>query len=203
MKCPYHAGIIFHVWKLLFVTNILKMIMVNPRRQIPPVCFHSTLSTFCKCIAYDNCIVIIHLMYLPHPNKLCHEDRGHVSLSFKLIVLNTVIKHRRYSICICWITALQTHTSKCLLSIASFMVLWNLKFNMPKIIFLYKTTSLFWLFVLVLTTVLINHIHKAATFVASYLFSHIQILITQVYPSFSFQNQISSSSLHYHYLGLA
>lgn len=97
---------------------------------------------------------------------------------FELIVLVVVIKHKRHSMCICYVTALQTHTIRCLLSIASCIFLWNLKFNTSKITFLHKITSLFWLFFCsVVTTVLIIQTHnKAAPFVASYLFSHSQII---------------------------
>lgn len=120
-----------------------------------------------------------------------------------------VIKHRRYSIRICWVTALQTHTFKCLVSTALCIFLWNLKFNISKIIFLHKTTSLFWLFfcATVTTVLIIQTWNRQLLLLPPYLFFHIQVIakyyrlnsfnVSQVYPSFSIPQPICmfSSSL--------
>ena len=111
------------------------------------------------------------------------------------------IKHRRYSTHICWVTALQTHTSKCPLSIALRVFLWNLKFNISKIIFLHKTTSLFWLFfcATVTTVLIIQTLNWQLLLLPPYLFSYIphakfyrlnSFNVSQVYPSFSIPQPI-------------
>lgn len=196
MKCPNHAWNNFPCLEAPICHKHLKSDHGEPKDTVsPPLCSHSALSIFCWCITYDNCIVIIHLISvsLVLNNELCHEDRGHVLFNLELIVLTVVIKHRRYSICICWMTVLQPHTSKCLWSIALCIFLWNLKSKIQHIQNYLPLQNYFFILtaLLCVTTVLINQTRdKATTIVASYLISHIQIT-AQVYPSFSLPEPIS------------
>ena len=74
--------------------------------------------------------------------------------------MSCIIKHKRCSVCICWITAFWILPFKYLCSMASCVFLWNLRFNISNIIFFYEITSLFPLvFCARITTVLINRTH--------------------------------------------